>query len=227
MFVLTISKPSSDILTSFDFDSDFLLSPLCFLLYKIQFICIMLFMIVFRSCTDLAWPCVAWWRSQTKVPIARDDVNVWSTNVYAINVSTERFKVRPMVRQMRESTLPQTVYVRVVSDTVKWFSFVWPKWCCVFWRYVDSRYPSVEPNVTSKCPTDGSSIPQYVKVEPKMMPVHFIWFQSYLFAIFSGQNYCLRIKEQLLYKTQCLPTNQRINRVYTVSMKFQCQIAVQ
>jgi len=45
--------------------------------------------------------------------------------------STECLKWRPLLRQMRESMLRQTLHVRVASDTQKIKSSEWPTWLCV------------------------------------------------------------------------------------------------
>jgi len=44
-----------------------------------------------------------------------------------INVSTERLKWRPMLRQMRESMSRQTMFVRVANNTQAIHSFEWSK----------------------------------------------------------------------------------------------------
>ena len=44
-----------------------------------------------------------------------------------INVSTERLKRRPMLRQLRKSLLRRTMHVRVASDTQTIQSFDWTK----------------------------------------------------------------------------------------------------
>jgi len=51
-----------------------------------------------------------------------------------INVSTECLKWCPMLWQMRESALRQTLKVRVTRSTQKIQSSDWPK-RCVLWRY--------------------------------------------------------------------------------------------
>jgi len=57
----------------------------------------------------------------------------------AINVSTLCLNWRLLLWQMRESTLRQTLHVRIASDTQKIQSSDWPKWCCTLWCYVNSR----------------------------------------------------------------------------------------
>jgi len=56
------------------------------------------------------------------------------------NISTELLKWCPMLRQMQESTLHQTLHVRVDSYTQKSHSPDWLKWCCVLWHYVISLF---------------------------------------------------------------------------------------
>ena len=41
-----------------------------------------------------------------------------------------RLKRRPMLRQMRESMLRQTLHLRIAIDTKKIQSSDWPKWRC-------------------------------------------------------------------------------------------------
>jgi len=48
-------------------------------------------------------------------------------------------KWRPMFRQMWESTLCQTMHVRVACDTHKVQKFDWPKWRCAIWHYAIYR----------------------------------------------------------------------------------------
>jgi len=47
------------------------------------------------------------------------------------NVSTERLKWRPMLRQMRKSTLSQALHVRITSDALNIQSSDWHKWLTV------------------------------------------------------------------------------------------------
>jgi len=61
-------------------------------------------------------------------------------SMYKINLSTERLKWRPMLRQMRESMLRQTLLVRVTSDIHKIQTSDWPKLRCVLWRYIISAF---------------------------------------------------------------------------------------
>jgi len=60
-------------------------------------------------------------------------------NNQLINVWPERFKWRPMLRQMRESTIRQTLHVCVASDTQKIQSSDCPKWRCALRHYI--KYP--------------------------------------------------------------------------------------
>ena len=59
-------------------------------------------------------------------------------NTCLINVLTERLKWRPMLRQMRESMLRQTLHVSIASNIQMIQSSDWPKLCCALWRYVTS-----------------------------------------------------------------------------------------
>ena len=69
--------------------------------------------------------------------------NCWrmwgSSQSLAENISTERLKWRPMLRQRRESVFCQTLQVHITCDTQKIQSSDWPKWRCTLWRNVNSR----------------------------------------------------------------------------------------
>jgi len=69
------------------------------------------------------------------------------------NISTELLKWCPMLRQMQESMVHQTLHVRIDSYTQKSHSPNWLKWCCVLWHYVISLF--LEPYVISDGPKMG------------------------------------------------------------------------
>jgi len=64
-----------------------------------------------------------------------DNSQTWGGNSMAYT----SLKWRPMLRQMRESMLRQTLHLRIAIDTKKIQSSDWPKWRCALWPYVISQ----------------------------------------------------------------------------------------
>ena len=89
-------------------------------------------------------------KPSTKVSLSIS-FHVWQSSLrlnWRTNVWTERLKCRPMHRPMRESTLLQTLYLRIVSDTHMIQSFDWS-------NNLVRNFPSfVRPHVLLNGPTN-------------------------------------------------------------------------
>ena len=135
---------------------------------------------------------------------------------YTINISKEGLKWRPMLRQMQEISLHQTLLVQVASDTQKIQSSARPKQCWALQSYVVFR-------LLSEHRTSFQAFCWYVNYKTsKDLPCDILWVSvlKHHSTDFSIASFCI----VTLWKNQIKYYNELLSKTYTYCL---CNINTQ